>query len=132
MRCRPAGLALALAACATPSRDVTPALMGTWGGPHIGLTVGELDSDVQFDCAEGTILGPYSVSGDGSFKWPGMLTTGMGGPARLGQEPPAMGATYVGVVRGPEMTLSVELDNGSTVGPFKLERFKEPQLTRCL
>jgi hypothetical protein len=106
--------------------------MGTWGGPHIGMTVGELDSDVEFDCAEGTIFGPYSVAGNGSFEWPGKFKRGTGGPARVGQEPPEVGATYAGIVRGPEMTLRVKLDDGTTIGPFTLERFKDPQLTRCL
>jgi hypothetical protein len=129
---RVAWLALLLAGCATPDRDITPALMGTWGGPHIGLTVGELDSDVQFDCADGTIIGPYVVHPDGRFEWPGKFARGTGGPVREGQETPEVDATYVGVVKGPEMTLTVKLDDGTVIGPFKLERFKEGQLTRCL
>jgi hypothetical protein len=122
----------ALAGCSTPDRNITPALLGTWGGQHIALTVGEIDSDVQFDCAVGSIFGPYFVRTDGSFEWPGNFTRGTGGPALQGQEQPAVAATYVGVLTGPAMTLSVKLDDGTTIGPFTLARFQDAQLTRCL
>lgn len=122
----------ALAGCATPDRNMTPALMGPWGGQHIALTVGAIDSDVQFDCGEGAIFSPYLVSADGSFEWPGNFTRGTGGPVRQGQEQPAVEATYVGVVTGPAMTLSVKLGDGTTIGPFTLARFQDAQLTRCL
>jgi len=114
-------------------RDINPALQGIWGGPHIGLTVGTLDTGVEFDCAEGTIFGPYLVEKDGSFAWAGDFTRGTGGPTRVGEgQQPPIPATYVGVVKGPEMTISVELEDHTVIGPFALERFAEPQLTRCL
>jgi hypothetical protein len=125
---------LVLGGCVTGPRDLTPALQGTWGGQHIGLSVGTLDTDVQFDCAEGTIMGPYLVEQDGSFSWNGRFTRGTGGPASLNSpdRPPSVEATYAGVVRGPEMTMTVELADHTIIGPFALERFTEPRLTRCL
>lgn len=129
---RVAALALlALAGCAT-ARDVTPALMGTWGGEHIELIVGSLDSAVVLDCAEGTIFGPYSVDRSGNFEWIGDFTRGTGGPERVGQEPPSVPATYSGVLRGPEMTISITLADGQSLGSFNLTRFEEARLTRCL
>lgn len=124
-------LVIALAGCAT-IRDATPALLGVWGGQHIELTVASLDSAVDFDCAEGTIIGPLTVAKDGRFDWGGTFQRGTGGPVRVGQEPPKEPAHYVGVTRGGEMTLSVRLDDGQVIGPFTLERFKDAQLTRCL
>ena len=66
--------AISLASCATasaPQRNVTQALEGSWGGQHISLNVGTLDAEVEFDCAEGAIFGPYVVDHDGRFSWPG-------------------------------------------------------------
>lgn len=127
--------ALALAPCSTASatqRDATPALEGSWGGRHIALNVGTLDTGVEFDCAEGTFYGPYFVGKNGRFSWPGTFTRGTGGPTQIDSKAAELSATYVGVFRGGDMTLSVKLENGQTIGPFTLERFKEPQLTRCL
>lgn len=129
--------ALSLAGCATQQRDITPALRGSWGGQHIGLTLKDSDADVEFDCAEGTIFGPYSLKADGSFAWAGEFKRGMGGPVRVDkyeiqEEPPPVRATYSGAVRGREMTLTVTLEDGTIIGPFALERFKEPTIFRCL
>jgi hypothetical protein len=122
-----------LAGCTTTQRDITPAFQGSWGGRHVGLMVGTLDADVQFDCAEGAIYGPYLVKMDGRFEWIGSYTRGTGGPARAEEEgPPPINAVYAGMINGPEMTMSVRLEDGQVLGPFRLERFKEPQLTRCL
>lgn len=132
---RPCALAIAVlvtAGCTSAPRDLTPALQGVWGGRHIGLTVGTMDSDVQFDCAEGTIIGPYAVEADGRFSWAGTYTRGTGGPVRIDQQPASKPATYVGTTRGGSMTLSVDLGDGQRIGPFALERFREPNLTRCL
>jgi hypothetical protein len=130
---RAALLSLALIGCATPQRDITPAIMGSWGGDHIELIVGELDADVQFDCAEGAIFGPYSIKTDQTFEWPGTFTRGTGGPVRADEHsPPAQPALYYGRLNGPEMTLSAKLDDGTVIGPFNLERFRESKLTRCL
>jgi hypothetical protein len=99
--------------------------------------VGALDALVEFDCAEGGFTAPYTVKGDGTFEWDGTFTRDTGGPVRVGQfevreEPPPMRAIYSGVIRGPIMTFSVKLEDGTTLGPYALERFREPQLTRCL
>lgn len=123
---------LALAACATAQRDISPAFQGIWGGQHIGLQVGTLDTFVAFDCADGAFAAPYVISQSGSFEWDGTFTRSTGGPVRVGQEPTPVHAVYFGVVRGPLMTLSVKLDDGQVIGPFTLERFKEPMIVRCL
>ena len=129
-------LSALLAGCTSvpaAQRDITPALQGTWGGSHIGLRVGTLDTLVEFDCAEGGFVAPYLVNGDGTFEWDGTFARGTGGPVRVGVEPPEVHAIYSGAIGGGgEMTLRVRLDDGQTLGPFTLERFKDPQLTRCL
>ena len=127
---------LAVAACASVpagQRDVTSALQGSWGAPHVGVRVGPVDALVEFDCAEGRFTAPYVVNGDGSFAWNGTFTRGTGGPVRIGAEPPKVHAVYEGVYRGGRaITLRVRLDDGQIIGPFTLERSRDPQLTRCL
>lgn len=123
---------LILSGCATAPRDATLALEGSWGGPHIGLTVGQIDTFVEFDCAEGVIHPPHPVNADGTFTWDGTYTRGTGGPVRLGEKPTPVHATYSGVIAGPRMMLVAKLDDGQAVGPFTLERAKPPQIYRCL
>ena len=124
-------LAVALGSCAT-TPDATPGLMGIWGGERVELTIATLDSAVEFDCAEGMFVGPFAVAKDGRFDWGGTYQRGTGGPDRVGQQSPTVSARYFGVTRGGEMTLSVRLDDGQVIGPFKLKRFEEARLTRCL
>lgn len=125
---------LALASCATaPPLDNPYDLVGVWGGQHASLTVGTLDASVEFDCAEGMVVAPYHVAGDGSFEWDGTFVRGTGGPVRVGEVPPEEHAVYAGMVNWPDkMRLSVKLDDGLVLGPFQLRRGAESQLTRCL
>ena len=128
---------LALVSCASvpaAQRDITSEFQGGWGGPHIGLQVGARDARVELDCAEGRFSAPYVVNRDGTFAWDGAFTRGTGGPVQVGAEPPEVHAVYTGVFRGGRraMTLQIRLDDGQIVGPFTLERSKDPQLTRCL
>lgn len=122
---------LAVAGCAT-TPDAAPALHGTWGGDHVRLTVGEIDAGIEFDCAQGTIIGPYLVGRDGRFDWSGTFERGTGGPVRIDRPPQSVPAGYFGTVRGPEMLLNVRLADGTILGPFQLERTREARLTRCL
>ncbi|MEO6580813.1 MAG: hypothetical protein ABIN83_06635 [Sphingomicrobium sp.] len=131
MKAMAAALVLVLESCTTPP-DLTPALVGTWGGDHVGLSVGELDAGIEFDCAEGVVFGPYMVGRDGRFGWAGSFERSSGGPARIDQQPKPIQAHYFGTVRGPAMVLNVRLADGTTLGPFQLERFREARLTRCL
>ena len=124
-------LALATAGCAAvpPSYD---SLRGDWGGRHIGLHIGETDSAVEFDCAEGRIFPPYTIASGGRFEWSGTFTRGTGGPVRVGFEPPSIAATYSGTVRGGHMSVTIRLDDRTSLGRYELDRFAQPQLLRCL
>lgn len=132
MKLRVLGATFILAAsCST--LDAKPAyLVGGWGGPHAGLAFNGGLGDVQFDCASGSIDTLIFPAKDGSFEAKGTYREGSPGPVRVGQVFRTQPATYSGNVTNDVMTLSVELEDGATVGPFTLTLGGEPQLTRCL
>jgi hypothetical protein len=118
-----------LAACAAiPQKPVF--LSGQWGGPHIDLLLEGGIGTVGFDCAGGTI--DTNLAASGTFSAAGTYRAGQGGPVRVGQIFTSQRATYSGSVTGDQMTLSVRLEDGSTLGPFTLTRGAQGQLTRCL
>jgi hypothetical protein len=118
-----------LAACAAiPQKPVF--LSGQWGGPHVDLLLEGGIGTVEFDCAGGTI--DTNLAASGTFSAAGTYRAGQGGPVRVGQIFTSQRATYSGSVTGDQMTLSVRLEDGSTLGPFTLTRGAQGQLTRCL
>lgn len=123
-------LLLFLGACSTlDSRPMF--LSGEWGGPHVGLVLEGGLGKVEYDCASGTIDGAIAA-GDGPFSASGTHRTGQGGPVRVGQIFHSQRATYQGEVAGDVMTFALRLEDGSTLGPFRLVRGAVPQITRCL
>lgn len=123
------GFALAFSGCAAlPSKPVF--LTGQWGGPGISLLIEGGIAQVQFDCAAGTI--DSNLSAGGAFSAPGTYRAGQAGPIRVGQIFSSQRATYSGSVADNSMTLSVRLEDGSSVGPFTLIRGDAGQIRRCL
>ena len=121
---------LLLAGCAT-TVDKPLYLTGVWGGPHAGIAFNVL-GNVQFDCASGSIDVPVYPAKDGSFKVKGTYREGATGPVRVGQIFRSQSATYSGNALEGVMTLNVELDDGTNLGPFNLTLSAPPQLTSCL
>ena len=117
--------------CATMDSQ-PPYLTGGWGGPHAGASFNGGLGDVQFDCAAGTIDTQVFPAQDGSFEAKGTYREGAPGPVRVGQIFRSQKATYSGTVLEDVMTLRVQLEDGSTVGPYSLTMGGQPQLTRCL
>lgn len=128
----PVAAAALASACATPPASHGP-LVGTYGGQHIRMMVGTVDSDVEYDCAVGMLVGPLPVRG--SFVNGGTHTPGMGGPEREGEVRRAYPATYRGRVLSDaiDMVVDVDLPSGLTrLGPFRLQRGSDGLLMRCL
>jgi len=126
-----------LGGCSTIGPDASR-IFGSWGGPHIGLAFQGGLADVTFDCASGTIDDPVYPAKDGSFAAKGTYRTGAPGPIKVGQFFKSQGALFAGrapkrpAKDGPRtMTLSVALEDGTTLGPFTLSEGAPPQLTRC-
>jgi hypothetical protein len=130
-------VALSLSGCATPG-NASDHLIGIWGGPHAGLSMQGGLSDVQFDCASGTIDDPVYPAADGTFSVKGTYRTGTSGPIKVGQFFKSHDAVYSGQVtkaaaKGSQrtMTLSVTLEDGTPIGPFTLSEGTPPQITHC-
>jgi len=124
------GLMLALTACASAPPPRT-AVVGQWGGTHVGLTLASSGGQIEYDCAAGTI-GPVVPGANGEFAAVGTHTPAAGGPEIEGQPRPTYATRYSGAVRGDRMTLSGRVENGVLLGPFVLRRGAEPTIFRCL
>lgn len=126
-------IAAALAASSCAAADAKPALLiGSWGGPHAGITFEGGLAKVEFDCASGTIDGPVYPGKEGTFSAKGSVRTGTGGPVRVGQIFKSQRASYSGQVIKGTMTLNVRVEDGPVMGPFTLTQGASPLLTRCL
>jgi hypothetical protein len=120
-----------LSACA--SMALSPInVSGQWGGPHINLVLEGGLGTIEYDCASGTIDTPVIPAPDGSFAARGTHRTGQGGPIRVGQIFISHQATYAGKVEKDHMTLGVQLEDGTALGPYDLTRGAQGSLTRCL
>ena len=123
--------AAGLSACASLALTPTNA-SGQWGGPHIGLVLEGGLGTIEYDCASGTVDTPVIPAADGSFAATGTHRPGQGGPVRVGQIFTSVRANYAGKIEKDHMTLGVVLEDGTTMGPFSLDRGAQGQLTRCL
>src|SRR5690349_11710184 len=93
--------------------------IGVWGGEHMGIDLQGGLSDVQFDCASGTIDDAVYPGHDGSFSVKGTYRTGPSGPVKVGQFFMSKDAVYSRQVtqgttkKAPRlMTLSVTFEDG--------------------
>jgi len=116
--------------CATLEKK-PPYLTGGWGGPHIAINFEGGLGDVRFDCASGSIDGLVMAAQGGSFTVNGNYRAGSSGRLRVGEIFVSQTATYSGNVTKDVMTLNVELEDGTVVGPFTLTQGAPPQLTHC-
>ena len=104
---------------------------GSWGGLHIGLTVGEKDARIEMDCAHGTIDGAIAPDKQGHFDVAGRYVRERPGPIRLGQDTSGQPARYRGEMSGDKLTLTIVLEDETTVGPFELTRGGRTRIMKC-
>jgi hypothetical protein len=90
---------------------------GTWGGQHIRMEVEATAATIDYDCATGTITGPFKLDSRGHFSWHGRHVPEHGGPVRRDEDANGQPATYSGSVNGDTMTLIVR------VGDRELDRY---------
>lgn len=116
-----------------PSNLEGSLITGRWGGDHVLLVLSDTGGTVEFDCARGTILEPVRPDSQGRFTSKGTYVAGEPGPARISDVAAEQPATYVGTIRGTELTLSVMLTaNAQSVGAFMLTRDSPGLLRRCV
>ena len=123
--------AAGLSGCASMALT-PPNASGQWGGPHIGLILEGGLGRLEYDCASGTVDTPVIPAADGSFTATGTHRPGQSGPIRVGQIFTSVRATYAGTIEKDHITLGVVLEDGTSLGPFSLDRGVPAQLTRCL
>jgi hypothetical protein len=122
-----------LAACVSAGGGQSAAVVGTWGGEHIGMTATDVAVSFDFDCAAGRIDAPLVTRADGRFAANGVYFPGHGGPTRVDEIPRALAATYSGSIAGGTMKLSIAIPaGGQVIGPLILHRDEAPRLFRCL
>ena len=105
------------------------ALVGPWGGPHIGLLLEGGLGTVQLDCAAGSIDQPI-ISG-GPFSVTGTYRPGQAGPVRVGQVFTAKRATYSGTASKTDIVMTVTVEDGEVLGPFALKPGAPAQIQPC-
>jgi hypothetical protein len=117
---------------AVAPRGATPQLQGRWGGDHIGLNVESDGAAVDFDCAAGSIDGPFLTDSSGRFALAGSwwFTPPV---VSEGWQPEKHPARYSGVVNAGTMTLTITLlDENQFLGSFTLAFNQTPRIVRCL
>lgn len=104
---------------------------GEWGGTHIQMNVGGKSATIEYDCAQGEILGPLNIDGRGKFKLEGTFTPERGGPIRADDKPRSRAAIYSGEISGSTMTLTLKIKGSDETETFTLERGKPGELFKC-
>jgi hypothetical protein len=123
---------LIVSSAALRPRKMQRLATGTWGGPHIRIQVESGSASIDYDCANGTIDGPFNLDGNGSFTWRGSHTREGPGPIRVGQEENGKAAIYTGSVKGDNMTLTVKLaDTNEVVDTFTLKHGGAGRVFKC-
>ena len=102
---------------------------GSWGGPHVNLTVTPEGFRLEFDCAAGSAKGPAVMDRKGRFKLYGTYVSQPGSPSVPREAHPA---EYSGTVKGKLMTLDVKpTDSKQSIGIYKLVFGQRQRLNKC-
>jgi hypothetical protein len=105
---------------------------GSWGGSHIRIEVGPRSATIDYDCANGTIDGPFTIDSKGRFNWRGSHNQEHGGPIRIDQKPNTRPAIYSGWIKGDTMTLTVKLASSNEVlETYTLKRGSQGRVFKC-
>jgi hypothetical protein len=125
------GLLIVSSAAARP-RKMQRLQPGTWGGPHIRLSVGPNSATIDYDCANGLINGPLTIDSKGRFTWRGSHNREHAGPVRRDEESNGSPAIYSGWIKGDTMTLTVKLADGNDdVETYTLQRGSDGRVFKC-
>jgi len=105
---------------------------GTWGGSHIRIEIGPRSTTIDYDCANGTIDGPFTVDSKGHFNLRGAHNREHGGPIRIDEQPNGRPAIYSGSIKGDTMTLTVKFaDTNEVLDTFTLKRGSSGRIVKC-
>lgn len=108
----------------TPSIRIAPTApaqtltQGHWGHAGYCMTVQSQSVDLHYSCSGGTFPLPV-VGADGHFEVDGLFSSSSGPLPPF--PPPSPAAHYSGVLSGTNLTLTIRLESGGTVGPLLLQ-----------
>jgi hypothetical protein len=123
---------LIVSSAASRPRKMQRLATGSWGGPHIRIEVGPRSATIDYDCANGTIEGPFTIDSKGRFTWRGTHNREHGGPIRSDQKPNTRPAIYSGWIKGDTMTLTVKLAGTDEVlETYTLKRGSQGRVFKC-
>src|SRR2546423_10461586 len=123
---------LIVPAAASRPRKMQRLLTGAWGGPHIRMDVGSRSATIEYDCANGTIDGPFTLDSKGRFTWRGTHNREHGGPIRIDEKANSKPVIYSGWIKADTMTLTVKLANtNEVVGTYTLKRGGTGRVFKC-
>ena len=124
-----AGIALMAGFARPQNNHITP---GVWGGEHVHLDVNSNSAKIEFDCAHGTIEGPFTVETNGEFSWKGTFARERGGPVTSNDENSGQPAVYSGSINQQTMMLTLRLANEKDpLDTFVLTRGKDGHIRKC-
>jgi hypothetical protein len=87
---------------------------------------------IEFDCAHGTIEGPFTIETNGEFSWKGTFARERGGPVTSNDENSGQPAVYSGSVKEQTMRLVVRLETDKEpLDTFVLTQGKDGRIRKC-
>ncbi len=105
---------------------------GIWGGQGIRVEITGHSATVEYDCANGTITGPFNLDKNHKFTLQGTHAAEHGGPIRENDIRHNQPAQFNGWTDGRKMTLTVALKDGKQdLGTFTLNHGQEGRLRKC-
>lgn len=123
---------LIVSSAASGPRKMQRISPGTWGGLHIRIEVGPRSATIEYDCAHGTIDGPFDIDSKGQFTWRGSYIREHGGPIRNDEKRNGRPAIYSGSIKDDTMTLTVKLsDTDEVLDTYTLQRGSSGRVFKC-
>jgi hypothetical protein len=125
-----AGVAIATCGGAVVAPD-SSLQAGTWGGPHVAMTVTAQRTDIEFDCGLASVDGAIPLDRDGGFAVNGTFIQERPGPTTP-NGPPRRPMRLTGDVNGDTMDARVTLtDQNEDLGSFTLTFGADARLVKC-
>ena len=105
---------------------------GEWGGKGARLIFDAGRGSIKYDCAHGTISGPFGVNPRGNLSADGTYVAEKPGPIQLNEKPEEWPVRYEGKLDDDELELRItRTDNGEVLGNFLLFKGSQGQVHKC-
>jgi hypothetical protein len=106
---------------------------GNWGGEHLAINVSATGMHIEFDCAHASFEGPISVV-NGAFEAPGTFVRETGVQMDPELAPQGQPAVINGKVNGATLTITITVngDRASQVGPLNATKDQTPVIRKCM